>query len=177
MIFNNKTPSIVACLALAFFAGCNKESTKITSQPDPQVAYGNYTSFALIRPAITIVKADSGVTPSLIREVRDRAEEALAKKNLKRANSNADLLVLVHGSVEEKIEIEQYGLGYGRFGRGFGSQYSVEQSRHGALMVDVFDSRTRELIWRGIAEADIDGNPNQAMVLAAVDAIVDRYPN
>jgi hypothetical protein len=48
------------------------------------------------------------------------------------------------------------------------------------LVLDVVDARTNELIWRGWATDDLDGNPRaeavQQYIEEAVEQILERFP-
>ena len=86
----------------------------------------------------------------------------------------ADVMILVHGGLQDKVDVKEFGLHYGRFGPG---AQSVDSYQEGSLYVDVFDGKTRELIWRGSAIAQVDQVPDAAQLKATINAIISRYPN
>ena len=45
------------------------------------------------------------------------------------------------------------------------------------MLIDVFDAKTRELVWRGSAVAEVSDTPKPENVKSAIDAIIARYPN
>jgi hypothetical protein len=162
-------------LWLALLTGCATNAPTVTSHPDTSVTYANYRTFQMIRPTGVGTVGNSAVTPTLMRQVRQEVEAAFAARGLEKSpDAYADALVLVHGGVVEKLEIQDWGLGYTRFGRG---RQELSQHKEGSLFIDVFDARTRELIWRGSLVAEADQSPDPAKVKAAVDAIISRYPN
>lgn len=162
-------------LTLALFSGCATSGPTVASHPDSAADYAGYKTFMMLRPATA---ANAAATPALVRAARQETEAAFAAKGLSKAtDAYADLLVLVHGGVADKVEVQDWGLNYGRFGRGFAGRQEVSQSRQGSLFIDVFDAKTRELVWRGSVVAELDGTPTAAQVQAAVGAIVARYPH
>jgi hypothetical protein len=168
--------SLGACLSLALFSGCATTGPAVKSHPDATVPYANYKSFIMLRQTPTTGNPD--VTPTLIRQVRQNTEAAFAAKGLvKSTDAYADLLVLVHGGLAEKLEVQDWGLTYGRFSRSFGGRQEFDQYKEGSLFIDVFDAKTREMIWRGSLVAEVDKIPEPERLKAAVDAIVARYPN
>ena len=167
-----------ASLSLALFSGCATTGATIKSHPDSAVAYANYKTFMMLKPSGLGTMNNPAATPARMRQVREETEAAFIAKGLtKSADAYADVLIHVHGGVAEKLDIQDWGLGYGRFGRGFAGRQEISQYKEGSLFIDVFDAKTRELIWRGAATAEIGEMPDAAKVKAAVDAIVARYPN
>lgn len=167
-----------ACVSLALFSGCATTGPTIASHPDSAVAYADYKSFTMLRPASLIANHNPSATPALVRQVREETESAfLAKGLVKSQDGHADLLIHVHGGVAEKLEVQDWGLSYGRFARGFAGRQELSQHKEGSLLIDVFDARTRELIWRGSAIAEVDETPAPEKLKTAVAAVVARYPN
>lgn len=167
--------SLGACVTLALFSGCATSAPKVSSHPDAAVSYAGYKSFMMLRPAPSRPGAD--VTPTLIRQVRHDTERAFAAKGLAQSDTYADLLILVHGGVAEKLEVQDWNLSYGRFSRGFADRQELNHYKQGSLFIDVFDAKTREMVWRGSIVAEVDKMPEPERLTAAVDAIVARYPN
>lgn len=167
-----------ASVSLALFSGCATARPAISSHPDAAVSYTNYKTFMMLKPSGLGTQRNAAATPTLVRQVREETEAAFVAKGLvKSPDAYADVLILIHGGVAEKLEVQDWGLSYGRFGRGFAGRQDLTQYKEGSLFIDVFDGKTRELIWRGSATAEISETPEPQQVKAAVDAIVARYPN
>jgi hypothetical protein len=170
-----------AFVALAFFSGCATTAPKVASHPDTAVNYSAYKSFALIRSTGLSAAKNPDLTPRLLRETRTATELAFAARGLTTATpQDADLLVHVHGALADKLDVTDYGLNYGRFGRGYalrGGGQEISLFKEGTLLIDVFDARTKELVWRGSAIAEVDAVPKPETIKGTVDAVVARYPN
>lgn len=169
-----------ACVALVNLVGCASAPT-VRSHPDSAVDYSSYQTFALLRSRSFGGASNRDLTPELIRRTMESAQAAFAAKGLvPTAQYSADLLVLVHGGVEQKLDVNDHGLSYGRFGLGFspiGGRYELSAYKEGTLLIDVFDGKTRELIWRGTAVDIVNQAPTPEKAKAVVEAIVARYPN
>lgn len=167
-----------AGLSLALFSGCATAGPTVASHPDSAVAYSNYKTFQILKPSNWGTTGNDAATPTLVRQVRQETEAAFVAKGLEKSpDAYADLLILVHGGVAEKIDVQNWGLSYGRFARGFAGPQELTPYKEGALFIDVFDAKSRELIWRGSAKAEINDAPDPDKVKAAVETIVARYPN
>ena len=53
-----------------------------------------------------------------------------------------------------------------------------EQNVVGTMIVDLFNAKSQELVWRGIAENTLNnkGSKNQEMVRKAVDKMFKQWP-
>lgn len=165
-----------AAAGVLLFAGCATGPT-ITSNADPQARFQSYRTFAVVNDR---APANPEVTPELIRGARDATIQAFSRKGLaEAAEGQADILVLIHGSIRDRVDIRDWGFSYGRFQRwgwGGGSRYELNEYREGTLLVDVFDGRTRELIWRGSAVGEVSGPPRLEGVRNALNNVINRYP-
>lgn len=64
-------------------------------------------------------------------------------------------------------------------GGGFGSATTTEQTYEvGTLVIDIFDARTKEAVWRGTSSKTLSGNPqkNAAYLNKAVVKMFENFP-
>jgi hypothetical protein len=106
------------------------------------------------------------------RRVLTEFDEAIAAKGWKKvAEDQADVQVILHGATQTKRTANTFytgmGGGYGRYGYG-GYGYGggtastvVNEYRVGMLVVDMFDGKTKNLVFRGTAEDEISDNPEK----------------
>jgi len=99
------------------------------------------------------------------RRVLAEFDEAIAGKGWKKvADAQADILVVLHGATQTKRDATTFysgmgGYGYRGFGGGVGSaQTVVNEYLVGMLVVDMFDAKTKNLVFRGTAESEISDN-------------------
>ena len=102
------------------------------------------------------------------RRVLTEIDEAIAGKGWKKVDAaQANAIVVLHGATQTKRSANTfYSGGYGGYGyRGFGgmgtSQTVVSEYAVGTLVVDMFDAKNKQLIFRGTAEDEISDNPEK----------------
>jgi hypothetical protein len=100
------------------------------------------------------------------KRVTDEIAQTLTEKGWTRVDANPDALVLLHGATEKQKSLNTFYSGMGGYGgygyRGWGgmggmgtattttSEYTVA-----TLVVDIFDAKTKALLFRGTAEDEI----------------------
>lgn len=78
----------------------------------------------------------------------------------------------------DKVDVQPYGyVGGPRFGpRGV----HVERRTEGSLTLDIVDTRTKQLVWRGTAESSIDRDASpqerRERLQEAVSKILEKFP-
>jgi hypothetical protein len=91
-------------------------------------------------------------------------EQGIAARGWQSApEGQADAEVLIHGSTKQRHNLNTFytGMGGGWGYRGFGgmgmatAQTTVNDYTEGTLLVDIYDAKTKQLIWRGTAVDEI----------------------
>jgi hypothetical protein len=81
------------------------------------------------------------------------------------ANGNASVSALELTQNQTSLETLYDGFGGGRRWRGFGgtgmSTTTTDVTKVGTVVVDIFDTQTQKLIWRGDESADLSGHPDR----------------
>ena len=104
------------------------------------------------------------------RRVLTEFDEAIAAKGWKKVpEGQADIQVILHGATQTKHNANTFysgmGGGYGGYrygGMGMGTATTtVSEYRVGTLVVDMFDSKTKNLVFRGTAEDELSDNPEK----------------
>ncbi len=99
--------------------------------------------------------------------------EELTKKGYTPAadKSSADLLVCIHGATQDKTSVQKFYTGTSMDNYGFSGPAGVTPTweteyKVGTGVVDVFDARTKKLVFRGMAEDEISpqGEQNQKKI-------------
>lgn len=128
-------------------------------------------------PAGRPPRADSAVAGP----VRAALEAALAARGYALSPDSAEFRVGWHAAVEGPLNVTEtnnwYGYAWGRwfpeggvaFSRGFLTEYEA-----GALVVDVVDPRSNDLVWRGIARQVFRRGRSTAEQQRALDEAVAR---
>jgi len=122
------------------------------------------------------------------KRVMDEFTEALTAKGWKPVPEGGDAVVVLHGATETKRSLNTFysGGGYGGYGyRGWGgmggmgtattteSEYEVA-----TLVVDIFDAKTKSLMWRGSAQDELSDKPekNVKKLGKASDKMFKEFP-
>lgn len=92
--------------------------------------------------------------------------------------NNADALVAIHGAVKQQQSLDTWYSG-GGWGWGPGmSQTSVNTVNVGTMVVDILNTRTKQLIFRGTATDQLSNKPekNTEKLDKAVEKIFKDFP-
>ena len=99
------------------------------------------------------------------RRVMTEMDEAIAGKGWKKVDdAAADIHVVIHGATETKRNASTFYSGMGGYGYRYGgmgmgtSSTVVSEYTIGMLVVDMFDSKSKNLVFRGTAEEEISDN-------------------
>jgi hypothetical protein len=90
-------------------------------------------------------------------------------------NQNPDLILTANGGMKEQTSYNAWGMrGIGGGMGGITPQQNVE----GTMVVSLYNPKTQELVWRGIAQDTLNnnGNKNQEMVQKAVNKMFKQWP-
>ncbi len=113
----------------------------------------------------------------LAQEAQQDINAALQTKGLQmvQENQNPDLIVTMGGGTREQTSYSAWGT------RGIGGgmgQITPEQNVEGTLVVNLYDTKTKSLVWRGIAEKSLEksGEKNQKNVAKAIEKMFKQWP-
>jgi hypothetical protein len=105
-------------------------------------------------------------------------EAAMQNKGLTKVQrtDSPDLILLASGGSKQQTSYSAWGPGP-RFGGGM-STITPQQSTEGTLVVNLYDAKAKQLVWRGIAQGTLsnNGNKNQNLVHKAVQKMFKQYP-
>ncbi|HZW80993.1 MAG TPA: DUF4136 domain-containing protein [Candidatus Deferrimicrobiaceae bacterium] len=112
--------------------------------------------------------------------IKDAVDHELQAKGWQRVDSGGDVAVMAVGSSRNQQEYQTFydGLGGWRWG-GFGETTTqVENYPVGSLVLDLYDARTKQLIWRGVSSEALSNNPekNEKKLDKAVDKMLEHFP-
>ncbi len=164
----------VALFAPLALAGC--ASLPVRTDYAPQMPFAELRTYSWLDR-----DADAGGDPALnsallVKRIRSAIDRALATRGYQKVTSgSSDFWIRSRVFTEPKATVDRPS-GYGG---SYGSSV-VPEFVWGTLVVDIFDARTNELIWRGWAEDALDDNPKpekvQMYVSEAVGKILERFP-
>jgi hypothetical protein len=112
--------------------------------------------------------------------VKEAVDKELAAKGWTQVPSGGDVSIVAVGTTHEKTTLRTFYDGFdGWFWGGFGDATTVEEKyKEGTLIIDMFDTATKKLIWRGSATDTVAGNPHKDMskLNKAVHKMFEHFP-
>src|SRR5262245_60402597 len=116
-------------------------------------------------------------------------EQALTEKGWQKVDANPDALVVLHGATQTKKSLNTFysgdmgwgGYGYRGWGGGMGmgtATTTESEYRVGTLVVDIFNAKTKQLVFRGTAQDELSDKPekNQKKLAKASDKMFKDFP-
>ncbi|MBK1880680.1 DUF4136 domain-containing protein [Pelagicoccus mobilis] len=174
-------------LALGLLTGC-QTGPKISDELNPDTDFSAFQSFALLPLPKDIPGADPGAILRYGKAAQDGLRDALTGKGYTEAElAQADIAVHLKASLVPKIEITDWGYDYGYYGRrgywGRGYPYSmgrdidVDSYDEGTIVIELFDNKTKQLVWVGWATGRKKSKPmEQADLKALIAEIITTLP-
>jgi Domain of unknown function (DUF4136) len=192
------TPFLTAAAAFTLAACASGIQVRTALSPDASLR-GLRTFRVLPTPKPKIAGAVSSTNdPMLVNSISNRAlrsdlAQEFASLGYTPKDTNPDFCVAYYASTKQQLDVSYWDYGYTwrphwwggwgrRWGRGWGPDWGVQplvtQYTQGTVIVDVFDPKTKELLWRGqgIAAVAADQQQYEQDLKKTVEAIVDKFP-
>jgi len=170
-------PKRLAFVALALALGL---AARLSAQ-DVKVDWDKDADFGKIK-TFSIKIGTTWGNPLAEKRVLAEFEQALSGKGWTKTDdeASADAIVVLHGATQTKRDLNTFYSGGGgwRF-RGLGSATTtVNEYTVGTLVVDIFDARSKDLIFRGTASGEVSDDPekNQKKLAKASDKMFKDFP-
>jgi len=155
-------------------------SIKVVHDYDTKADFSSLRTFDWIP-----VSAEEGISSLNVRRVKDAINTRLIAKGFVMASGRPDFLVAMHVVRKQKIRVTDWGYHYGPYRPyrqthlGMG-RMDVDQYEEGTLIIDMVDSRSKELIWRGTATSTLESGrtpeEQEKKINEAVEKILSNFP-
>jgi hypothetical protein len=163
-----RIPGLV--LAACLLAACASSKPVVQSEQAPNVDFSRYHTYSW---------AEEPQTQSpIVRDKLVRAIDAeLAARGLQRV-ADGDIAVVGHLATQEEVSYNHFSLGLGVGGWGSNSGGGIGGSTGtstpktnltGTLVIDLFDAKSKQAIWRATASGNVPQTPE------TVDAAIGQY--
>ena len=127
---------------------------QVKTDYDRDANFGKYKTFSFEK----IETPD----PLWVDRIKSAVTAALTAKGLSQVDSGGDISVVAVGMTKTQQRLDTFYNGFGggwRFGGRFGdATTTTETYQVGTLVIDMFDSGTKELLWRGSASGTVSNN-------------------
>jgi hypothetical protein len=162
-------------LAATTLAATTVLAQKTTSESAPGADLQSYKTFMWIKqPNLT--------DPILRQTVVSDINAELTAKGYRLVSDGAELGLAAHLSTSTQKTLSTFYDGFGggwRWAEGFGSATTtVDTYQEGTLVVDLFDARTKQAVWRGSAEQETSSDPRKETesMARAVEKMFKKFP-
>lgn len=160
-------------LPLALLFACSSVSTNF----DYDMSY-DFSKLKSYRWADIASRAEAN--PLVVQRVGAAVEGQLKAKGYQPAEGQPDFLVMSHVGRQSRIQVTDWGWGYGPRAAWYGGGVDVYQYEEGTLVVDIADAKTKQLVWRGSATSilDPDATPEERTerINEAVAKMFEDFP-
>ncbi|ADV81230.1 DUF4136 domain-containing protein [Terriglobus saanensis] len=174
-----KIVSLVIAAVFAVSAGAVAQDVR--TDYEHSAHFEHYRTFCIVRLHASNQLVEGRLRDALTRDLTQHGLQPAA------ADGTCDLTVTAIGNVHNQQEYSTFydglGGGFGWRGRGWGgaggqSTTIVEQIPVGTLIVDLFDSQSKQLVFRGTAQSELSKNPdkNTDKLYKAVDKMFKKFP-
>lgn len=168
-------------LAVATTAGCSGISVSSDFDPSKVEEMGSYVTYSwLPRP-----QSDKRTSYQFIAQrIRNVADEVLSDKKYRLDDSaTPDFRIGWHAAMDQKLAYNTvntyYGYGWGYWGPAHTQTY-VTAYNVGTIIIDIVDGSSNELVWRGIAQAEVHPQSStdyrNQQIESAVRKILAQFP-
>jgi len=142
------------------------------------VNYNHSQSFAQYHTYAWGSQNQNQIQNSILAQVAQQdINNAMQAKGLQmvQETQNPDLILTANGGLRQETSYSAWGMR--GIGGGMGG-ITPEQNVEGTMIVDLYDAKSKSLVWRGIAQNTLNnnGNKNQQMVEKAVQKMFKQWP-
>jgi hypothetical protein len=173
-----KNKMMLGVSAVLLAAGCSGIST--STDYDPAVNFSAFSTYDWI-------DSEGEVDNLTSSRVRQSVDAALTAKGFTQSTSNPDLAVSYQITTAERRSFNTVNAGWGGgyrgggWGMGMGTSTTTEQVwNEGSLILGIFDTGTKNLVWTGTATTDIDQSRSpqerQELIDSAVSKMMADFP-
>ena len=169
--------TLFAILLTGLLSGCS--TMEIYVDHDPDASFENLKRYAWM-PDPPKVTGDPRVdNPIIHRFVREAVEDRLKSRGFERDDDAPDVWVGFIADVRQRTEFRAVNERR-RYSSASWTELRERAYDEGTLILDFVDPKTRKLLWRGSARAEVHLSASQSRkrerIKEAVDRILERFP-
>jgi len=173
-----KSRMLMGVGAALLVSACSGIST--STDYDPAVSFSAFSTYDWI-------DSEGQVDNIMSSRVRQSVDAALTAKGFTQSTSNPDLAVSYQVTSAERRSFNTVNTGWGGgyrgagWGMGMGTSTTTEQVwNEGSLILGIFDTGTKNLVWTGTATTDLDPSRSpqerQELIDSAVNKMMGDFP-
>ena len=154
----------------------------VSADFDPRTDFSRYRTYGWeAADALPTGDARLDANPFFDARVRAAVERELAMRGFMRVTSGTpDLAVHYHAAVDQRIDVFAVDREAG-YTTEYGEGTQVREYEQGTIVLDLAEGRSKRVVWRGWAQADIEGlidDPRrmEAWIDEAARRMMERFP-
>ena len=166
--------TVFAFVGVAFFSAATSFAQQVKTDYDRSAEFGQYKTFSWEK----IQTPD----PLWVDRIKEAVDTALTAKGWTPVESGGDVSIVAMEMNQNHRTLNTYYDGFGggwRWGGGFGNATTtVDNYKVGTLVVDLFDSRTKKLVWRGSSSDTLSNKSDKNIkeLDKGVEKMFDHFP-
>jgi hypothetical protein len=147
---------------------------------DKQVNFANLKTYGWMP-----IPEKANINSLNVERVKNAVNAEMKAKGLMMTSDNPDFLIAEHLGKKDKVQVTDWGYGYGPHGGYWGGYWgpggvSTYEYEEGSLILDFVDAKSKKMIWRGVAKAQIDSantpDKKEKLINEAVHEILKKFP-
>ena len=189
----NRSMHILIIVLSLVVAGCS--TMEITYDADPKANFSGLKTYDwLDEPQKPTGDPRIDDNTILRNRVHTAVDAALSARGFRKVSGDPDFLVAYHVSLDRQQSVQTLNSYYGYspgWGYGYGASYRpgywagspetyVYEYEEGTLILDVVDPKSKELMWRGSAQDEVNfkSTPEKAQgqINEAVNGMLEHFP-
>jgi Domain of unknown function (DUF4136) len=162
---------IVSVLAFVLM-GAVAYAQKVHTDFDPSAPFATYRIY-------TWTSGTPAPDPFIQDRILVAVTEQLIAKGMTQSAVAPNLVVATHVVTHEQKKIVAPGFGFGPWGWGWGGPGAmIDTYLQGTLIVDLYDAKTKKMVWRGVATDTVSDKRSQSTeyIDKAVGKMFEEYP-
>jgi hypothetical protein len=170
----NMQRTVFAFVGVALFSAATSFAQQVKTDYDRSAEFGQYKTFSWEK----IQTPD----PLWVDRIKEAVDTALTAKGWTPVESGGDVSIVAMEMNQNHRTLNTYYDGFGggwRWGGGFGNATTtVDNYKVGTLVVDLFDSRTKKLVWRGSSSDTLSNKSDKNIkeLDKGVEKMFDHFP-
>jgi CRISPR/Cas system-associated endoribonuclease Cas2 len=167
--------SLFFVILLSMLMGCSGIS--VTHDYDQKEDFARFKTFNWMpQPKSIIGDAQAAQLQNSLfdKRLKEAVNEGLLAKRLSLAEEKPDFLIVYHTGVQDKVNITDWGYGYGPYWGPWGGPVDVHQYSEGTLIIDFVDADDNQLMWRGTATKALASRPSPEKAEQAIKQVVQK---
>ena len=152
--------------------GADASAQEIKLDYDHDVDFSRYKTFAWS------VAQQPAKNPANHVRITRAVEEAFTAKGLNKDTAGIpDAYLMYVGRVGDKVKVTGHSGGSSWEPTNLRTMVDLNKVREGTLVLEMYDARTKDVVWRGVAsEVGVRDDAMEEAIRAAVKKLVDGYP-